>query len=292
MEETVATAQLAIPDAATPLIRSGERNLKNKVIDTLGHHWPLNARQIYREISSEPGQSITYQGVHKALRQLQEQGVIENTHCGNQLNYAWISQLQAYSGNLHENYTIGRNTDFYEMLNGDSLTLEYPNYFRAVQAVCAIIARKTEKTGEPDEILIDSAHPFPIMGLPFGMLKKIGELTGSGKAKILGTYNSNTKTDRELAKLWNSTGVKWRHPRKANPAKAYNMLTRDILIQFAMCPQFHRAATQILNGKGAPTTEKIYEYTALCESAESKATVIITKNAELAGKIREENKRK
>lgn len=287
MDELVSVTRPIEPAFSTPLIRSGERNLKNSVIDTLARRWPLNARQIYREIAYEPpGHSITYQGVHKALRQLREQGVIEITENGNRLNYEWISQMREYCGNIHQNYTIGKNTDFYEIPDGDSLTLEYPNYFRAVQSVCEIIARNAEKTSEPDEILVNSAHPFPIIGLPFGMLERIRKLTREGKFKFKGIHGSNTKTDRELAGLWNQTGVEWNHSKKASTAKGYNLLTRDLLIQFATSPQFNRQASQIVRKSSKVAADKIYEYTALCESSESRTALLITKNAALVRNLR------
>ena len=66
----------------TPLIKSGEHNLKNLVIAILSQQWPLNSRQIYKEISAEHYRSITYQGVHKAIRQLIEQGIVRKDSAG------------------------------------------------------------------------------------------------------------------------------------------------------------------------------------------------------------------
>jgi|GEM_PF-1405310 len=265
----------------TPLIKTGEHNLKNIVISVLSRQWPLSARRVYKEVCSDHFQ-ITYQGVHKALRQLREQGIVKHTEEGHQLDRNWIDQLEAYSGFLRSNYAMGKNTDFYGMIPGDSACLSFDNYFQAITSILEVMGREHEKPLR-DEVVLQLAHPLPIIGLPAATLLRLKRHAKTHS--FCATYHSDSTSDLALCRMWEQAGILGKVSRK-HARGNYNVLTRGILIQIMPSPQFARKATAIL-AKGGH--ESILAYTQACLDPSSKTLVTVTKSPELAEEIRKEN---
>ena len=268
----------------TPLIKSGEHNLKNIVISVLSRQWPLSARRVYKEVLSDHFQ-ITYQGVHKALRQLREQGIVRRTEEGHQLDVQWIDQLEAYSGFLRTNYAMGKNTDFYGMLSGESACLSFDNYFSAVSAILEIMGREHEKPGQGDAVYIQLAHPFPILGLPARTLERLKHQTKTHSFNA--TYHSDTASDSALCRMWEQAGIQGKVSRKHHAKGNYNVLTKGILIQIMPSPAFVRRATAVLSRGGH---ESLLAYTQASLDPSSKTLVTITKSPGLADEIRKERR--
>jgi len=266
----------------TPLIKSGEHNLKNIVISVLSRQWPLSARRVYKEVCSDHFQ-ITYQGVHKALRQLREQGIVRRTEEGHQLDRNWIDQLEAYSGFLRANYAMGKNTDFYGMLSGDSACLSFDSYFQAVTAILEIMGREHENP-EKDEVRIQLSHPFPLLGLPAATLSRLKR--HAKKHSFAATYHSDSASDLALCRMWEQAGVAGKISRKHSRGN-YNVLTKGVFIQIMPTPAFARRATAILSKGGH---ESLLAYTQACLDPSSKTLVTITKSPGLADEIRKERR--
>jgi hypothetical protein len=274
----------------TPLIKSGEHNLKNIVIAVLSEQWPLSARRLYKEICAGHFRKVTYQGVFKALRQLREQGIVKRSAEGHQLDLEWIEELDAYSEFLHTNYALGKNTDFYGLLNGESCAVEYDSYFHAVQAVLEMMNREHSRRGGSDEVVIELAHPLPIIGIPSRVLDVLSEhsKTNGFAAKYLGV----SKADFAMAKLWEKVGIKAARPNGGNRTSGqFNVLTKGLLIRFLLSPSFVRKARGLF-GSRAEAAETLLEYSALCKDRAHKVTVVVTRNEELAREMRDEQAKK
>ncbi|MFA5246553.1 MAG: hypothetical protein WC408_01525 [Candidatus Micrarchaeia archaeon] len=267
----------------TPLIKSGEHNLKNIVISVLSREWPLSARRVYKEVCSEHFQ-ITYQGVHKALRQLREQGIVRRTEEGHQLDSQWIEKLEAYSGFLRSNYAMGKNTDFYSMMNGESACLSFDNYFQAVSAILEIMAREHEKP-EKDDVLLSLSHPFPLIGLSARTLVALKKHCKSHSFSA--AYSSDFASDLALCKMWEQAGIEGKVSRKHSARGNYNILTKGILVQIMPSPAFARRASAILSKGGY---ESLLAYTQASLDPSSKTLVTITKSPALADEIRKEKR--
>jgi hypothetical protein len=267
----------------TPLIKSGEHNLKNIVVSVLSRQWPLSARNVYKEVCSE-NLGITYQGVHKALRQLCDQGVVLRTQEGHQLDRNWIDRLENYSCLLSSNYSVGKNTDFYGMPNGESACLEFGNYFQAVNTILEIMGREHKKPGK-DEVLIELSHPLPLIGLSARTLE---ELKRHAKThSFTATYHSDSSLDCALCRMWEQAGVRGRISRRRDAKGRFNFITKGILIQVMPSPQFARRVSSILSRGGH---ESLLEYTQACLDPTSKTLVTIIKGPSLADDIRTERK--
>jgi hypothetical protein len=76
---------------------------KEKIIDILIYDWPLSLRKIYY-ILKKRGSKITYQAVHKAVRQLLEEGKLRKSPEGFAINLDWIKQVHDQTDIIRVNY--------------------------------------------------------------------------------------------------------------------------------------------------------------------------------------------
>ncbi len=97
---------------------SGKEGLKELVVKVLSEEWPLSAREIYGRISKHSG--VSYQGVHKALKQLAANRVLEERAGKYSLDIGWITGLRRAGESLERKY-LKSATDFLEVGAGSSV---------------------------------------------------------------------------------------------------------------------------------------------------------------------------
>lgn len=81
-----------------PLLGTG--STKGSIIEILSKKWPLTAKKIYFELTKNYSLPITYQAVHKTLKELNENKILEKTKEGYQINKSWIKDLGNFSEKL------------------------------------------------------------------------------------------------------------------------------------------------------------------------------------------------
>jgi hypothetical protein len=180
---------------------------------------------------------------------------------------------------------MGKNTDFYGMLSGDSACLSFDNYFQAVSAILEIMGREHEKPGR-DGVFLQLSHPFPILGLAARTLQRLRR--HARMHSFSATYHSDSASDLALCRMWEQAGIEGKVSRRhSHPKGNYNVLTKGILIQIMPSPQFSRRATAILSRGGH---ESLLAYTQASLDPSSKTLVTITKSQGLADEIRKERR--
>ena len=82
-----------LPADVLPFLGASRRDLRHRIISVLAEKWPLKAKQVYKLVErGSPG--ITYQGVHKALKQLVEEGAVSEREEGYELSMGWVQGLK------------------------------------------------------------------------------------------------------------------------------------------------------------------------------------------------------
>ena len=65
---------------------------KQKIISILSERWPLSAKQIYENLKKHYSANISYQAIHKMIKELEEEKLVERKESNYQLNINWIQQ--------------------------------------------------------------------------------------------------------------------------------------------------------------------------------------------------------
>ena len=89
-----------LPDAM-PL--SG-RELRDSILSVLAVQWPLSAREVYTHVTKSHKITITYQGVHKTLKQMVSEGVLLIEGGKYLVNVQWARQMADFGNKLAAAY--------------------------------------------------------------------------------------------------------------------------------------------------------------------------------------------
>ena len=93
------------------MIISGAGSTKELIIGILGRRWPISMKKIFFIVNKTTGRSITYQAVHKAMKELRCQNIVEKTEDGYRLNMEWILSIKLFAEHLYADYTNEINRD-------------------------------------------------------------------------------------------------------------------------------------------------------------------------------------
>lgn len=89
----------------TPTEKPPKRT-RELVIHILSDTWPLSAKKIYNIMRKEHGHSVSYQAVHKVLKEMTEASLLERKDRLYQLDSGWIKNLKGFSCKLEKMYKI------------------------------------------------------------------------------------------------------------------------------------------------------------------------------------------
>jgi predicted transcriptional regulator len=87
-----------------PCIQKKQADTRDHIVSILMENWPLTTKTIYSLLTKRHGQSLTYQAVHKTVKQLLQQGIVVHYNKKYYLNSEWIQQVKKFVLNFEENY--------------------------------------------------------------------------------------------------------------------------------------------------------------------------------------------
>ena len=93
-----------------PNVGSQKGSTKDTIITILSREWPLSAKELYNRVKRENRvTSVSYQAVHKTIKQLLEQHILEKNNEGYLINKVWIEKTKEFSENLSRIYQTKQN---------------------------------------------------------------------------------------------------------------------------------------------------------------------------------------
>ena len=98
-----------------------EQKVTNHIIEILSNEFPLTTKQIYNKLKRNYGVNVTYQAVHKHVKQLLEQKVLSKDKNKLFINYVWIKNLSVYAKNLAESIEKGSGENESRLIIANSL---------------------------------------------------------------------------------------------------------------------------------------------------------------------------
>jgi hypothetical protein len=80
-------------------------NTKENIINLLGTTWPLSLKEIFNHLKKYNNSKVSYQGIHKQVKQLLDENTLEKNDLKYQLNINWIKKEKDYFKYLENNYS-------------------------------------------------------------------------------------------------------------------------------------------------------------------------------------------
>lgn len=87
-----------------PNIEIKKGNVKDLIVLLLSQEWPLTTKKIYLQLQKRYAKTCTYQAVFKALKELEENGVVERKEEGYMLNTKWLKEIQQFTKTIETRY--------------------------------------------------------------------------------------------------------------------------------------------------------------------------------------------
>jgi len=87
-----------------PQLNTKQNTTKDAIISILSQEWPLSTKEIYSRTQRELSLNVSYQAIHKTIKQLEENGIISKAGLKYELNIDWISNIKKFSTNLEKLY--------------------------------------------------------------------------------------------------------------------------------------------------------------------------------------------
>ena len=85
-----------------------QSSLANLVVLVLGENWQLNARGVHLAVCSDFNRPVSFQAVHKALKKLGEECIVEKSGKNYSINLEWVDSMIIFCEKIKEkNQLIG-----------------------------------------------------------------------------------------------------------------------------------------------------------------------------------------
>jgi len=82
-----------------------ESGTKEKIIFLLSQQWPLSTKKIHSALEKQYSLNVTYQAIHKLLKQMEAEKIVERGVDGYKITKDWIQKTKTFSGQLEEAYS-------------------------------------------------------------------------------------------------------------------------------------------------------------------------------------------
>ena len=193
-----------------PLLSKERKDAKSLIVAVLAKEFPLPAKQIYNKIvKANPTVKLTYQAVHKALKQLEVDGVLESNG-GYRLSVFWVERLKGFGDDVFKKYVKKTPLDILSMQPYSTVETHWdgqyiqPYYWMLDQSYKLYCAKPV-----PSHAVFMMRRCWPCTVIGDEERKKMTAIfTCPGEQYVV--VGSSSPADRLLTSLWDGYGFKTR----------------------------------------------------------------------------------
>ncbi len=253
---------------------------KDAIVSVLSVRFPLSAKQLGLLLQREKGLSVSYQAVHKALKQLLKEGVLEKAGNKYQLDAVWIRKrknefdvIEAKYFRKEPNLALPQQTLFFDSL------FEVDKF---LIGSFVSIASKIEK--KPVLCLRWNHFWIPL----FLSKKEYSQLAEfAHKVKAYCVSKGNTAIDKWCGAFWKKHG--WKHKCGLDVAAASDIVIfGDFVIQVFYPREIRKLLDSVYSKtKNVSRLDVDYFFNRVFEK-KTKIPIVIIKNLDLAEQLRKQ----
>ncbi len=163
-------------------LNSEGASTKQKIIHVLGEEWPLTAKQIYTCIRKNSAITITYQAIHKTLKELLEDGIVSKMESKYSLSKNWVENVKQFGTSLHKRYFEGDSINIKKLLQEGSFNLRFKNPMQMGRFLVEFMKELKENPSTP--IAFKWFHAWPLVGFSDEEMKGLRQIFSSGPLYI------------------------------------------------------------------------------------------------------------
>ena len=92
------TINITLPEPNKP------KSTKDQIINILTRKYPLKTKTIYSSMKKEYASSVTYQAIHKLLKELVDEGVVKKENLSYEINPDWLKRVGDFLSFVEQSY--------------------------------------------------------------------------------------------------------------------------------------------------------------------------------------------
>ncbi|MBI4162623.1 MAG: hypothetical protein HY513_02990 [Candidatus Aenigmarchaeota archaeon] len=185
-----------MPQQNTPTL--GNNPTKQFIIEILSSEWPLPARSVYNKLTKTYQLSVTYQAVHKALKEMSLQNIITKNNDGYKLNNNWINQINKFGEKIKKDY---ENPVKPKVL----FEYEFNSLFEAYMSFLPELEKNVAESGNRT-VIFHGVHIWNCLLMRSEEEARLKAVAKNTKFYVLANKSSNF--DKIMKRYWESYGIK------------------------------------------------------------------------------------
>lgn len=173
------------------------------IITALAAEWPLSARQIYSKVADN--NKITYQGVHKTLGKLENEGVLRKVGRSYSLDENWVSELKSFGDAVQASYLKKSPVSIADLRSKDIVNLRFDSLMSLAHFVLDLLYDNYKHAKEPYVGVAHWRRCWITLFFSGKDYQKLREFMANRPRFIL--VNNNSVVDNFLANNFRSMGA-------------------------------------------------------------------------------------
>ncbi len=255
-------------------------NVKDVIVSVLANEWPLTAKEIFNQLKSRFGLSVSYQAVHKSLNELEKIKIIKKNEKKYSLHSDWIKNVKFFAEDLSEKYyennKISKNFE-------ESITLKFDNILAVGRFVVHDFVHGNFNPEKKESMCLWN-YCWPLIGMNEEDYKALRE--GMENTTHYSLTRNNTFLDKMFNEMLNKVG-KISKSGIDYLGDGDLIIEGDYIFQVFYTPEFKKEWSKIYSeiNKENLDLDKIFNELL---NKKTEITGIIFKNRQLAEKLRKE----
>ncbi|MFQ5722348.1 MAG: hypothetical protein ACE5GI_07630 [Candidatus Aminicenantales bacterium] len=130
------------------LPRDKPKTVKDAIVSALTIEWPLSARKIYNQVRKKYGFAVTYQAVHKAMKELLNDKIILKEGKEYSLNRDWIESIKSFANDLGKVYEDKTTLTIEKAFEQGSGNFTFDNVYKFYMGMATMLKRLALEAGK------------------------------------------------------------------------------------------------------------------------------------------------
>jgi len=263
------------------------QSMKKNIVGILSETWPLTAKQVYNKLQRNYAVSVSYQAIHKHLKEMTNEKILLKNKDGYCINKEWIEKIQKNTELMSEKIKGNiKEINLKEMNEGDSVNFS----FNGILDLGWFLIDKIMKAPNPEKKpgLALWRFCYSIIGLEEKHLTEFREVCKMNDWYVL--VEEKNEADKMFGKTMQTYGVKEvKYGIKDCATKLSDkVILGDYIAEIIYTKEFRMLWGQIYRLPKQLAKFNLGKHIQLMISPNYKMTVILTKNKKLAEEYRKE----
>ncbi|MBI5226622.1 hypothetical protein HY994_05325 [Candidatus Micrarchaeota archaeon] len=259
-------------------------DLKTAILSILAKRSKLGARELHGHLARDYSYELSYQAVHKAMNQLLFKNVLRKTGTKYSVSLDWLSGAQEFLSDLEDVCVRQRPLSVLELPEGAALSVSSKGAMAEPYLWVLDQARKIRTLKKPIDAVFFQHRTWPLWLLGANRLREFRDVFSDKRQCVL--VQSAGLVDERFLDLWRECGFACKSG--CPGVERETLVAGDFVFQFGFPASVRRRWGAVCDGFSQPDAKALLSAHRMAFEVPVEAKLLITRNADLANRIRQE----